>query len=86
VDLTPLIIAASKSENIAIIVLLLVCAGLLKTITVIRKEDRESRTEQEARNVAAQERNNIVLEKVAEALTQIRIALASKGIRSDDHV
>jgi flagellar biosynthesis/type III secretory pathway M-ring protein FliF/YscJ len=83
VDLTPLLTGIAKTENIAILVLVVVCAFLCKVIVAVRKEDREDRQAQEARATAAQEKNNQVLEKVADAITQMRITLASKGFKND---
>ena len=74
-----LIAAVAKTENIAILVLLIVCGFLCRALVVVRKEDREDRIAQEARSIAAQERNNFVLEKVGDAITQLRITMASKG-------
>ncbi len=74
-----LIASIAKTESIAVLVLLIVCGFLCRALIVIRKEDREDRAAQEARSIAAQERNNFVLEKVGDAITQLRITMASKG-------
>ncbi len=79
-----MITSIAKTENVAILILMVVCAFLCKVILAVRKEDREDRQAQEARAAAAQERNNQVIEKVAEAITQMRVTLASRGYR-DDH-
>lgn len=80
-DLSPIIASIAKTENIAILILMIVCAFLCKVIVIIRKEDREDRAKQEERAIAAQTRNNVVLDKVADALTEIRIVMAAKGQR-----
>lgn len=75
-DLSPLIASIAKTENIAILVLIAVCALLCRVIIVIRKEDRDDRKAQEDRASAIQIRNNIILDKVADAIIEIRIAMA----------
>lgn len=83
VDLTLLLQAIAKTENIAVLVLIVVCGFLCRAIVIIRREDRADREQQEARAIAAQTRNNAVLDKLAEALVEMRITLASRG-RHDD--
>lgn len=80
-DLSPLITSIAKTENVAILVLLIVCAFLCRVIVLIRKEDRVDRAAQEERAIAAQTRNNIVLDKVADAITEIRVTMASRGFK-----
>lgn len=80
-ELNPLFAAVAKTENIAIIILVVICALLLRALIIIRKEDREDRALQEERAIAAQTRNNIILDKIADALIEMRITLATRGIR-----
>lgn len=80
-DLSPLITTIAKTENIAILILVCVCAFLCKVIVLIRKEDRSDRQAQEERAAAIQIRNNVILDKVAEAIVDMRIALANRGTR-----
>ena len=82
-DISPILHSIAKTENIAILILLAVCAFLCRIIVVIRNEDRIDRQAQEERATAMQIRNNVVLEKVADAIIEMRIALAAKGIRND---
>lgn len=81
-DLTPLLHAIAKTENIAILVLIVVCGFLCRMIVTIRQEDRQDRALQEERSIAVQMRNNVVLDKVAEAIVEMRIELASRGQRN----
>jgi DNA gyrase/topoisomerase IV subunit A len=81
VDLTPIIQSIAKTENVAILVLLIVCAFLCRVIIIIRKEDRADRAEQELRSNALLTRNNAILDKIAEAIVEMRITLATRGIR-----
>jgi hypothetical protein len=80
-DLSILFSAITKTENIAILILVVVCAFLCRIIIIIRKEDREDRSAQENRAAAIQIRNNVVLDKVADAIIEMRIALASNGVK-----
>ena len=82
-DLTPIFQSIAKTENIAILILITVCAFLCRIIVIIRREDRADRMAQEERAISVQTRNNVVLDKVAEAITEMRITLASKG--RDEH-
>lgn len=77
-DLTPILNAVAKSENISVLVLILVCAFLCRLIVIIRQEDRVDRAAQEERSIAAQNRNNVVLDKVADAIVEMRITLGNR--------
>lgn len=79
-DLSPIIQTLAKTESGLVLVLLLVVAFLCRLLVLIRKEDREDRAKQEARAIEVQTRNNLVLDKVADAITEMRITLAQKGI------
>lgn len=83
-DLSPILTSIAKTENVAILVLIIVCTLLCRVIIVIRKEDRSDRQAQEERAAAIQIRNNVVLDKVAEAIVEMRIALATRSTR-DGH-
>jgi hypothetical protein len=69
--------ALLKSGNIAAACLLAVCLGLCRVVVVIRREDTEARKAMEERAIAAQRRNNEVLDKVADIITDLRIEMAA---------
>lgn len=75
----PIIAAIAKTENIAILVLVLVVIGLYTMLQRDRKEHREDRSKDTDRNMAAIDRNTEALSKVGDALTEIRITIASRG-------
>ncbi len=78
-ELAPLLQAIAKTENIAILILVVINLYLMKALVQIRKEDREDRQKQDERYIAVQQRNNEVLEKLADTITQMRVTLASRG-------
>lgn len=77
-----IIAAVAKTENIAILVLVLVCGGLYAMLSATRKEHREDRAADTDRHVKAIDRNSEALTKVGEALTEIRVSMA-QGARND---
>lgn len=74
-----IVAAIAKTENIAILVLVLVCFGLYQMLQRERREARDDRTKDNERNLGALDRNTEALTKVGEALTEIRITIASIG-------
>lgn len=52
-------------------------------IVIIRQEDRQDRRDHEERSLAVQTRNNAILDKVADALVEMRITMATRGLRND---
>lgn len=70
--------AIARTENIAILVLAMAVIGMGWFILSIRKEHREDRAVDSDRHLTALDRNSDALLKVGEALTEIRIALASQ--------
>ncbi len=76
-----IVAAIAKTENIAILVLVLAVIGMAMFIMSMRREHREDRAADSDRHLKAIDRNSDALLKVGEALTEIRIALASGGQR-----
>lgn len=73
-----LIAQLAQTQNVAILVLAIVCIAQAKFILIIRSEAREDRSEERKEALAVQEKTNDLLDKLRESIDQMRLTIASK--------